>query len=531
MALPDVDATPGGSNKARTKRATKNGCEQRIHNGVTKRSAPSGDADFCNRLKRGEDVYEEGQGFFAKVGRMFTSLTGQPTFDDIKIVDKHICELSDLAELNANAITVMGDRLSSFSANMDGRLNALESGLCDINMRVDETQEILRNITGQIYVGMDRLRVELIRSQRATDAMIRMQKYLYNVSAAIRGIGQEVENFGLGINTLLTGHLPPTLVGIGDVKRVIDVVAQETAASTVLALVETNPAFYYMTENIIYSYSPNRKRLYVTMTIPLYSQGGLMASYRVDRTFIGMQEGNVSSTRIDNLPDYFLVTADQDYYSEMSVTEMTGCRGKNVKICDLGRSLQAISRLSCVAALYTDSHDVIIELCDIRLEHGPIESGAVKLDNNTYLMHSKTPKNSQWTLSCPVRASVATQNMASCTACLVQVPCGCQFHAPGEFTIGLQLQGCNDLTSSSELTPAYPINLALLHLTGQFKYGIKANSLSNTEWSINIPPLRPIGQEWQDAVERSHRYSADLKLLAKRVKRITPCIEPKRTHC
>jgi hypothetical protein len=56
-----------------------------------------------------------------------------------------------------------------------------------------------------------------------------------------------------------------------------------------------------------------------------------MASYRVDRTFIGMQEGNVSSTRIDNLPDYFLVTADQDYYSEMSVTEMTGCKGKSVK--------------------------------------------------------------------------------------------------------------------------------------------------------------------------------------------------------
>jgi hypothetical protein len=199
---------------------------------------------------------------------MFTSLTGQPTFDDIKIVDKHICELSDLAEINANAITLMGDRLSSFSSNMDGRLNSLESGLCDINMRVDETQEILCNITGQIYKGMDQLRVELIQSQRATDAMIRMQKYLYNISAAIRGIGQEVENFGLGINTLLSGHLPPTLVGIGDVKRVIDVVAQETIASTVLAIVDTNPAFYYMTENIIYSYSPSRKRLFVTMTIP-----------------------------------------------------------------------------------------------------------------------------------------------------------------------------------------------------------------------------------------------------------------------
>jgi hypothetical protein len=224
-ALPDVDATPGGPDKARTKRDVRNGCEQRILNGKSKRSAPSGDTEFCSRLKKGEDVYEKGQDFFAKVGRMFTSLTGQPTFDDIKIVDKHICELSDLAEINANEITVMGDRLSSFSTNMDGRLNALESGLYDINMRVDKTQEILRNITGQIYTGMEQLRVELIRSQRATDAMIRMQKYLYNISAAIRGIGQEVENFGLGINTLLTGHLPPTLVGIGDVKRIINVVA------------------------------------------------------------------------------------------------------------------------------------------------------------------------------------------------------------------------------------------------------------------------------------------------------------------
>jgi hypothetical protein len=75
----------------------------------------------------------------------------------------------------------------------------------------------------------------------------------------------------------------------------------------------------------------------------------------------------------------------------MSITEMTGCKGKNIKVCDLERSLQSMSRLSCVAALYADNHGDVIELCDIRIEHAPIESGAIKLDNNMYFVHSTMP--------------------------------------------------------------------------------------------------------------------------------------------
>jgi methyl-accepting chemotaxis protein len=203
LALPDVDVSPQRSGD-RTKRSgdIQSSCATRKVNNKRNRRA-SIDGDFCSRLKKGEDVFQEGQGFFAKVGRMFTSLTGQPTFDDIKVVDKHICELSDLAETNAQAINLMSDRLSSFSTNMNGRLDSLEGGICEINLRVDETQEALRNITEQIYEDISELQIQLIQSQRAMDAMIRMQKYLYNISAAVRGIGLQVEQFGEGINTLL----------------------------------------------------------------------------------------------------------------------------------------------------------------------------------------------------------------------------------------------------------------------------------------------------------------------------------------
>jgi hypothetical protein len=187
-----------------------------------------------------------------------------------------------------------------------------------------------------------------------------------------------------------------------------------------------------------------------------------------------------------------------------------------VKVCDLERSLQSITKLSCAAAVFSDKAQEIIDLCDIRIEESAIRSGAIKISDNTYYMHSQTPGIRNWQLSCPFKEKLS-KTIESCMACMIQVPCGCMFTAPGEFIVTLQLDGCTDLVKETDVVPMFPINLAIVYVIGQLNYSLTANSLSSVKWDFDIPPLKPIGQNWENAVERSQKYSADLKHLAKEI--------------
>lgn len=478
------------------------------------------DKAFCDTLNAGGKVDGESDGFLASIGKFFTSLSGQPTWDDIKVFYKTICKSLKVVELQKEEISNLNNALGSFQLASNNRMDAIESAMKDTQAEVSETKHALLLLANYTEVAISELNMRLQISVKGTNLLFRMLKQLYNFQAKMYSLSEEVERFGDGINSLLSGRLPSAFVNIDQMQAVINSVKLRLADTNILKLSETNPAFYYMTDNVVFTKCSRIGVLFIMINIPVYSTTGLMAAYRIEKTFLGTKEGGNSSTMIANLPDFIAVSTDNvnQYYSELSSSDMTSCKGDKVKICPVERSLQSFSDYTCAIALYKDNGKEIWDKCDFRIEEKPQSSGAIKLIDNVFLMHSAFPGERIWQLSCPLKPS-ASKNIPSCTACFIEVPCGCTFSAPGEFILSLQLDGCSNLMDEQdvvEVQPRYPFNLAVLQATNlmNFSFDVDSTTTSRIKFNLNLPDLTAISYQWDQSVERSQQYSSDLKKLA-----------------
>lgn len=215
------------------------------------------------------------------------------------------------------------------------------------------------------------------------------------------------------------------------------------------------------------------------------------------------------------------MTPDGLYYSEMTTAELVACKGKNVRICQSQRSLQSFTKMTCAAALYKDNALKIMELCDIRYESKPVPPGAVRLADNTYLVHSNkavVQPGTSWRLSCPLLPQSTTTPIPACATCIIKVDCGCELNAEGEFFIPLQLTECDSALNPSfpEVVPKYLVSLPVLHsiFTAEDLQHINGETLKTTPWDFDLPDLEPLEYSWNQSVEISERYKSDLKKIA-----------------
>lgn len=487
--------------------------------GRKKRSTNLG-PDYCDDIKSGDYEADGGGGFLSAVGNFVSSLAGTPTWDDIKIVDKHICDLAEVAELNAKEIVSLGSDFATFSKVANNRMDSIQEGMIVINNRVSETNALLINVTAEIFDAANVINNKILMSVAGTDLLFKMQNRLFTFQSQIDTMTSTVEHFGDGITILLGGRLPPQMVPVETMKDIIGIINAKVTESAVTRLVDINPVLYYMLHNVVFTQSEKLNSLFIMVSFPIYSHGGLMATYRVDRTFISTTEESTSSTWIDNLPDFIAVSPDGLYYTEYSTAEIASCEGSVIKTCKNERALQSFTAMTCAAALYKDDASKIMSLCDIRYGDFMVPSGAVKMSDDTYMIHSsKAGTGAKWTISCPLIPGSATENIDACNACVIQMSCGCEMTAPGEFYIPIQLSGCDETLSSfmPNIKPKFPVNLPVLHafFDPDVISSITGSTMRASKWKMSIPSLAPQKAQWSQTVEKSNKYSSDLNMLIK----------------
>jgi len=471
-----------------------------------------------------------GGGILATLGKIGSDIFGTPTYDDIKIVDKHICELADTVDLNRREIKASNERLSSISASLNNRLSALQHGLENMNKRITETQKQLISVTQTIIGDLNALNTRMNFMESTQEAMYlligNLERFQHTAARHLRF----ASNWLYGINKLLQGYIPEELITVDDIQAVLDHVTEIVLPSySQLSIVHPNPSFYYQVRSTTFTRSNNY--VFITLTVPLKSMGGMLGVYRVDRTHISTAEHHQSSTRIDNLPDFFAVTPDLAYYTELSVAHYTSCRGEGIKVCHTERALQAANRLTCGAAVFYDKKTDVLKHCDIQYESYDLPSEVMRLRDEEYLIHSENAgSNSTWTMHCPhviaLPDTIGTTNVKqipSCNTCIVRVPCGCSLDG-GSFYIPFQLTGCkvNEKPGFPEVTKVYPVSLPVLtalysaddiaDITGDWTHGdmSAANSLALKDFQLNITT-----SDWDEVVAKDEKYRVDFKKLMK----------------
>ena len=507
-------------------RSNTNRNEHRYKRSSPDQVAPHLSPSFC---KDGTQT-SGGGGLLHSIGTAVSDLIGLPTDEDIKIVDKHICELADVADLNRREMVISQERLSSISAAINNRATALQNGIIHINDRISDTQEQLINVSREIYDSQYQLQNRISKMFAAQNAMYLFVWHLSSFRETLDTNLRYAENWTSGIRRLLSGYIPEELITIDDVRFVIDHVRTVVLRDHPhLMLVHPNPAFYFRVRSTVYSRSDNYT--FITLEVPLQSAGGLLGVYRVDRTYIATAQHHNSSTRIMNLPDYFAITPDLKYYTALSTAHYSSCRGDEIRVCQTERSLQKSAHMTCAAALFFDRSPAIMSKCEIQYEHRSMPSEAILLEDHNYLIHTEhAGPEITWTLHCPYARKIAMtdqfiRQVPSCNSCIIRVPCECSLDG-NDFYISLQLTDCpvSDRPSFPEITKLYTINLPLL--TAMYD----PNEL--LAYSGDSTFSRPLGIErinitiddadWPEVVSSRDRYNLDfLRLMAQHNKSTT----------
>ncbi len=475
--------------------------------------------EYCKHMVHKQS--NDGGDFLGLAGKVVSDIFGSPTWDDITVTANHICESAKVAEINKKAITSASDDLTSISETIEKHIDTVQRGMSDINMRLTETNGKLQELAD---VQVNDTNVIIERQNLAEVAQQVMFEIMTNL-AHHKAQGMEhvmaFNDWLPGINQLLKGYVPENFVMIDDIQTVINYINNQIvpAYNHRLKLVHPNPGFYHQVRSI--SYTRDNNNIYITVVFPMYTAGGLLAVYRIDRTHISTTDRHESSTRIANLPDFIAVTADLRYYMELNLAHYMSCRGDDVRMCSSERSLQIAGKRTCAAALFYDHRDDIMARCDIHYEPYDLPSEAVLLDDASYLVHSKNagPHNT-WTMDCPYSLSGDrdVQQIPSCKTCIIEVPCGCSVEAP-DFFIPYRLTGCKmtEHDARPTLVRTFPANLALLtHLysPAQLTAWTGSNATS-APWLLDGLNLTVIDTVMPQVVEADKQYAGDFKKLLK----------------
>lgn len=478
--------------------------------------------DYCKKLAEGQEPTHS-NGFLGTIGNAWNSFWGQPTWADMATMSKHICGLADLARKNADQIVKTSEYFTSISNTINKRVDVLEDAMQVMRDNITRTNELLKAVAVKVYAGLNELETKARRILESNNLVYVLTGALFEFSTKIQEITRVVDRFNYGVSTLLSGRVDATMVEVSSMEKVLADISEQVAGKK-LTLMERNAAFYYLQKNIVFSRSTKESTLYVMVKFPLGEEGGTMLAYKVKQHYMAVNQNTGTSTRIENLPDFFVVTPDERYYLEMSSADYVSCEGDVVKVCRNERERRKFTQLTCAAALYKDDPIATNQLCDTRFETIAQPSQAVQLTEHTYLLHGTTALSDNpgvWTTSCPLIDQHTPQTMAPCTSCVIDLPCGCEFTAPGEYNIGLQLSGCADLSSPKEVVPLEPINLAVGYSTLNIDdrlAQIKSDQVRKT-WAVSIPDLKSTKFVWDESVEKSNLYSQDVKKLGEQLKK------------
>ena len=487
--------------------------------------------DYCRHIDDPDYTSRRHEGLLSGLSNIWCDLTGTPSFSDIKIIDRHICALSNVTSQNRDRIVELGQEIVDISQIQNDRMNTLESQLMNLNTDINTIYDELRNVTSQEIEDIEIIETRIERLYKATELLIRIEKQLHECESRLQHRRSYIDTFVEGINTLMSGRISPYLIPIDVISTTMNNITERCRLSgNKMILIHDNPSFYYQTKNIAFSKSTTANSLFITVNFPVYSIGGIMRVYRVSKTHLSFTQNHTSSTRIVNLPDYFAVTLDHSHFSELSVSQYASCKGTNtIKMCQFQHSLQDFNQLTCIAALFRDQAIDVMNLCDLRFENKPMPAGATYLGNYTYLVHSnKVNEGNVWSIDCPLRDDIVTHTIKPCSTCIISMKCGCKLIAPEDFIIPMQISDCQ-LLDDGEIIPGtqvhYPINLAVVHsFFPEHNLGELNGDTFHTKF--HDPPKLPIPEslsgkyekEWNQSVEMDSLYDNSLSKMSQLVR-------------
>ena len=482
--------------------------------------------------------------------QIWADLTHTPGARATRQLREHLRQAGRGMYWNIRGIQQLNNDISAFSVLEFNQTEQLRRGMEGVNHRLNQVRRSMQHAYAKIGSEDERLMARIqfeldLNGKLFGDVMVEAGAYIQHAI----NMYQSAQMWQEGIRSVVKGYLSPYLVTVEDVKEIIQYIQTHVLSQprySDLCLMNSSPMFYYQLMDI--AYTRDDRAIYLGISIPLYRTAGLLPVYRVDVYDVPIHSGTMrppsdiletndpseeSYTRIHNLPDYLVISDDQQTYLEISKAFFLTCRGKSTAyLCGSGTpALKKPTVKSCAFAIFTEDKAAALKACDVRFETGdnwqPYGSAIQIAADQTFLIHrsNRAGPSDTWQLQCPESAKRPQTTLTPCNLCRIEIPCSCTITA-NDFFLPKRYTGCMDWdkTESTEVTYAYHLNTIAVNTLYPTSAHARINSYQaklNAKWPPFEHPNISFSREnnWNDYVELSEKYKANYTMTIERGKK------------
>ncbi|CAC5426198.1 unnamed protein product [Mytilus coruscus] len=248
------------------------------------------------------------------------------------------------------------------------------------------------------------------------DVSVKLSNLLIDQMNLSSSVNKYLEELKIGIHEMVKGNLSPFLISPNILKSTlkhVQLILNEKFKG--FYLLNTDPAYYYSSSQLLYA--RNHSTLYVTLKFPISTFSSPLALYRVNSFPVPINSSSNHGIKIMDLPEYFTVTNNNQYYNHISYSRISSCTGKSTLYCSYSLPLVSTVSTSCISSLYFNSKQDVHEHCDFRFLMNVIKPSVEEIYDNTLLVY----KMNTLAFECPNKHKI----VKGCNFCFIQIPCMC----------------------------------------------------------------------------------------------------------
>ena len=282
------------------------------------------------------------------LGKISRGLFGTATVDDINVLAGHINKLNKMALSLSRALTQHEDHLSSVIKTANERMDNLMSGIKENNLAIKFIQNELHTTATNIEQSVDYMMGLLIDQVKTSTKL-----------------NHALDQFKDGIISLVNGKLSPLLIP--------EDIMQSTFQDINMLLQTKFNGFHLTLDSVneIYAaskflYARNNTKIYITIKLPISHFKVPLTAYEVISVPVPINSTSNHATQLLDLPKYFIIAGNKQYYAGISIFDFNSCSGKRIKYCQANVALSPVTSVSCVLALFGNDKAQVKSLCNFR---------------------------------------------------------------------------------------------------------------------------------------------------------------------
>ena len=374
------------------------------------------------------------------------------------------------------------------------------------NKRMDNLLKGVKENNRAIHLITTQLKTTAASIKQTFEDMTMLLVQQLQVSTTLN---HQLEELKLGIIDLANGKLSPLLIPLEILTSTltdIQSILSKKYSGFVVAMNYASEMYHHSN----FLYTRNNSVLYLTLKVPIVYSDVSLDLFKIISKPVPINETSKHATQLLDLPDYFAITQNQQFFVHMTQSQVDTCVGSKHIYCHLNLPLQPVLQDACTLALYANNPEKVKNSCNLRFVHNAIQPEIMELSSKQVLLYDTNVLS----LEC----NSQHQMIKGCNFCLFDMPCHCSISSP-HFYLPPWLMSCKNKTYD-KLTTLHPVNLVLLQKffkNDQFQQ-IFADTTFTNPLKVSVPEFKLYGHEMSNILANDAKDHLNLSTMVELAK-------------